>query len=648
MVIGAKGLFPVLLLSPFTWPAGGEASPGAICARHRLLLVLRGGAGEPAGAASAVFSPPPARAALVAPDITKQVRIGGTNLSTSELAWAWGTGKERARSGGGPAAAAPAKSQAPREVQGTRRRRESWTRTEVIEGQQAPFLSNKVFLGGTGDLVEKDLWNYLEAQYGEVVEVDVIRQNDTPRGFAFAQFSDSSAAAQCIGAGSFVLRGQRVHVSPSDTEKPRATVARAPAHLRGLQFAGQEKVSSQSRTVFLGGTRQLTEGALLPVLQRYGEVTALHVVSRRENMLECAGFAFATFNTSAEARRLVCKGILTAANVTMEARFHDEQSRPGVSEKVLLSEVDELVAGLRELIEHTLEFAPGGYTACPAVEHEGIVFGAGTPFEAAFSQRIEASQEPLDEAGRSVAQLGQLLEDAVMLRTQVHDCLCTRLRDAAQRNDVVLLRHLVSLGASVNAPQRELSRDLGLPETLGRYDELAPRSLYLAAAQGHVDTCRVLLELGAEVDAVCCGEELEKFGSFVSYTPLKVAAAGGFLDVVKLLLDHAADVAFCDESKWSILHWAACNNHAGVVQALAAAGAHVNATNLHGRTPLSLALQAGAADAARALRGVGAAEATPGKRRRDSAARASVAPGGALAAPAREAAARGNSEGERN
>ncbi len=622
MKLAGSTLFP-LLLSPFlTWPVGGDSNPSTICASRQ--PALRGGASDPAGVASAVFSPPPARAALVAPDITKQVRIGGTNLSTSELAWAWGTGKERARSGYGPAA--PANAQAPREGQGTRRRRESWTRTEVIEGQQEPFSGRKVFLGGTGDLVEKDLWNYLEAQYGKVVEVDVIRQNDTPRGFAFAQFSDSSAAAQCIGAGSFFLRGQRVHVSPSDADKPRAAAARGPQRQRGLQYAGQEKVSSQSRTVFLGGTRQLTEGALLPVLRRYGEVMALNVVSRRENMLECAGFAFATFNTSAEAQRLVRKGFITAANVTMEARFHDEQSRPAVSEKVLLSEVDELVQGLQELIDHTLEFAPGGYTASPAVEHEGIVFGAGTPFEAAFSQRIESSQEPLDESGRSAAQLGQLLHDAEMLRTQVHDCLCTRLRDAAQRNDAALLRHLVSLGASVNAPQRELSRDLGSLETFGHYDELAPRSLYLAAARGHVDTCRVLLELGADVDAVCCGEELEKFGSFVSYTPLKVAAAGGFLDVVKLLLDHAADVAFCDESRWSILHWAACNNHAEVVQALAGAGADVNAANLHGRTPLSLALQAGAADAARALRGVGAAEATPGKRSRDSVARTSVAP----------------------
>ncbi len=35
--------------------------------------------------------------------------------------------------------------------------------------------------------------------------------------------------------------------------------------------------------------------------------------------------------------------------------------------------------------------------------------------------------------------------------------------------------------------------DSGGVYTLGRYDEYSPRALYLAAAQGHVDMCRLLL-----------------------------------------------------------------------------------------------------------------------------------------------------------
>ena len=193
------------------------------------------------------------------------------------------------------------------------------------------------------------------------------------------------------------------------------------------------------------------------------------------------------------------------------------------------------------------------------------------------------------------------------LRIQVWDCLASRVRLAALNNDVPLMHELVVKGADVDAPQRELAKSVGdSAHTLGRYDKLAPRSLYFAASHGHLDACRMLLESGAQVDAVCRGEELETLGSFVAYTPLKVAAEHGFLDVVNLLLQHGADATFTDESRWSILHWAACNNHAHVVGALASAGADINALNMQGRSPLALALTAGALEGAQALQDLGA------------------------------------------
>ena len=87
-------------------------------------------------------------------------------------------------------------------------------------------------------------------------------------------------------------------------------------------------------------------------------------------------------------------------------------------------------------------------------------------------------------------------------------------------------------------------------------------------------------------------------------------------EVVKLLVSRQANTNFCDESKWSILHWAACNNHAAVVHELVAAGAQVNALNMRRRTPLALARTAGALDAVRVLLELGAVDKCPPRRRK--------------------------------
>ena len=572
----------------------------------RFSLAMRGG-GE-GGGDSAVA---PARAA----DLTKTVRIGGSNVNATKLASSYG-----ARRANGAARVPSDRSErmTPRRgrVDGHMpqgQRPEKWTQTEVVQapsragsglawgGGSETFVSRKLFLGGTGSLLEKDMYEYLESQFGELADVEVIRHYDQPRGFAFVTFVDSNAAAQCLGAGSFSLKGHSVHVSPCDKEAGQRRLRKPKFELTGVQTAGNK--------VFLGGTRQLTEGALLPALQRFGEVTHLHVHSRPENMLQLAGYAFATFRTCAEAQRLVNRGFITTANVTLEARLADDNSRPGVSEKVNLGDVDELVTALEEEIARVATFAPGGFKHTPAAQHQGIVFAMGTPHERTVSQHMPATDEAMDEHGRTVTDLARLLEDAQALRTQVWDCLCSRVRAAAQRNDVALIDKLVALGASVNAPQRELAASLAeSAATLGCYDEQAPRALYLAARAGQVDACCALLGHGADLDAVCHGDELQALGSFVGYTPLKAAAERGFVDVVEVLLQRGADANFSDESRWTILHWAACNNHADVVRALVAAGADMNALTMQGRSPLNLALTALASASAQVLQDLGAVD----------------------------------------
>lgn len=66
---------------------------------------------------------------------------------------------------------------------------------------------------------------------------------------------------------------------------------------------------------------------------------------------------------------------------------------------------------------------------------------------------------------------------------------------------------------------------------LDRHDQRQTSSLMIAAANGHIDTVRMLLERGAPVDAV--DDE--------GRTALSLAAARGHHEVVKLLLNKGMD-----------------------------------------------------------------------------------------------------------
>ena len=93
--------------------------------------------------------------------------------------------------------------------------------------------------------------------------------------------------------------------------------------------------------------------------------------------------------------------------------------------------------------------------------------------------------------------------------------------------------------------------------------------------------------------------------------PLHIAAACGFNELAKILIDKGADVNFTSGVKISgpaALHLAAEKGHTTMIALLAEAGADVNlqATE-HAATPLHLAALNGHMDAAKALLAAGAA-----------------------------------------
>ncbi len=84
------------------------------------------------------------------------------------------------------------------------------------------------------------------------------------------------------------------------------------------------------------------------------------------------------------------------------------------------------------------------------------------------------------------------------------------------------------------------------------------------------------------------GESPDKQGR-EGRTALILAAVGGQIDIVELLLAANARVNVGDDAGTTALGWAASQGHAGVVRLLIAAGARIDVQNRQGLTPLIFA-----------------------------------------------------------
>jgi len=127
-----------------------------------------------------------------------------------------------------------------------------------------------------------------------------------------------------------------------------------------------------------------------------------------------------------------------------------------------------------------------------------------------------------------------------------------------------------------------------------------PQALADAVVQNDVATVRQFLNAGAEIN-----------GSTFGATPLHLAAEYGRPDITKLLLDSGAQVDAIDDLRKTPLLWAAENGHVEVATVLIAHGANVNQEdpsrsrgpmdNSAPDTPLDYALRAGNVDLCRLL-----------------------------------------------
>ena len=109
--------------------------------------------------------------------------------------------------------------------------------------------------------------------------------------------------------------------------------------------------------------------------------------------------------------------------------------------------------------------------------------------------------------------------------------------------------------------------------------------VHLAAHYGHPATLALLLHNNAPVDV--------RSSNAMANTPLHAAVAGRKLDTVRLLVEAGADVNARQHGGWTPLHGAAANGDRAMIELLLGRGAKRDATNDAGVSSAAIARQRG-------------------------------------------------------
>ncbi len=140
------------------------------------------------------------------------------------------------------------------------------------------------------------------------------------------------------------------------------------------------------------------------------------------------------------------------------------------------------------------------------------------------------------------------------------------LWEATRNGDIDSMKTALAIGAQVN--YREHIFGYG-----------SSTCLHVAADNGHLEATKLLLEEGANVDALTGTEQ---------YTPMMLASRNNGASIVRLLLEHNARTDLKTSEGWTVLHWAAYWANLSVVQLLVGKS-NVNARDNEGKTPLGRA-----------------------------------------------------------
>ncbi|KAJ7255911.1 ankyrin repeat-containing domain protein [Mycena rebaudengoi] len=169
----------------------------------------------------------------------------------------------------------------------------------------------------------------------------------------------------------------------------------------------------------------------------------------------------------------------------------------------------------------------------------------------------------------------------------------TVLHTACRTGNVAIVELLFEMKADVN----EVSRSR---MTWGPVDTCIGPPLAIACKHNHVETARILIRHGADVNFHLPSQEVYSDHRFMSVnwaerterdgSPLHIACRNNHIEMVKLLLQHEAIIVNArTEFKMTPLHYACENSNFFIAELLVSANADVNMEDFGGATPLEIA-----------------------------------------------------------
>ena len=274
------------------------------------------------------------------------------------------------------------------------------------------------------------------------------------------------------------------------------------------------------------------------------------------------------------------KAIFDAGQINMMARNFSGSCQPGAA---LLHRA---TPQYKEFTEMAMTFA----------KRDGV---ANTCWGTSKGQSVGGCAIQMVAQNANAAVMRALIDSGVNVTNQIAR---GALDDAANQGSLEIVQMLVEKGADPNsamspAVARRATAIIAYLESKGAHEDVAP--LLVAARRGDL----------AAVDAALARRDDLEVTDIAGRTPLIRAALYGHAPALARLAKAGANLeaTMPENYFWTAMHVAANEDHAAVVQALAAAKANVNARKDSGyQTPLMVAVGNGAINAVKALLAAGA------------------------------------------